>query len=1478
MSSIDRRVVEVEFSNKQFEQGIQDTLASLEELKTSLKLEGATQGLQNINTAGQQTDLSGIATGVDHISSRFSALGAVGFTIIQNLTTSAMGFASRIAGLTLDPLVAGGRRRSQNIEQAKFQFRGLGVNIEKAMDDALYAVLGTAYGLDEAARAASQLSASQVELGDDMKAALRGISGVAAMTNSSYEDTARIFTRVAGQGRVMAVDLNSLAARGLNAAAVLAEQFGVTEGELREMVSAGEIGFPAFATAMNDAFGENATKANETYTGSLSNLRAALSRIGASFFTPQLEDQRDLFNAITPAIDAVGEALEPVISLMNETSRTSVGNIIDFLESLDFSKLSLAIDPILRIVTNISRIIGSLIAPVRNAFEQIFPPASIEQIGEILTAIADFVETIKIGADSAENLRRTFAGVFAVFSIGWTVIKETARFLWELFDTVSEGSGGFLEATGNVGDFLVALDQAIKNGDGLRTFFINLRGAMERPLQVLRTFGEYLSDIFDFEVPEVDGVTGSFEPLAVIGNVLLQIWDGLLDAIGAVWDRFFEFGTRVVRFVDRVAAWISEAMGGLEFGDVIDVLQTGVLATIAYNFEQFVDGMGNKIGTLTYRLTQPFNQLTITLNVMQNTLRSMTLMNIALAIGILTASVVALSLVDAAGLRKALAAISAMMTQLVVSMAAFQKIGGSPGIVRTGAGLVLFAAAIRVLTSSVKALAELSWDELAKGLAGTTILIAALVGATQGMSGHTAGMFRAAAGLLVLSVAIRILTGAVKNLADLGWEEMARGLVGVGALLTSLVLFTKFMDANKGGIAQGAGLVLLATGIKILASAAQDFAALTWEEVGRGLSAITAILAAFAIFTQTTRPERIVATGAALVLISGAMKIMASAIADFGAMSWDAIARGLTAMAGALLGIVIALNLMPPSTLASAAALVVVGAALGLIADALVVMGDQGWDEILKGISTLALALGLIVAATLAMTAALPGAAAIFVVASALRVLAPVITTFGEMSLGEIALGLGALAAVFVILGVAGALLTPTVPTLLGVGLAIAMIGAGAALAGFGIAAFAAGLTALAAAGAAGTAALVGLIAAFVGMIPMMARALGMAVIAFAEVIGQAGPAILEAFTAVFGALIGAIAANGPLLIDTLGDLALKMIEKMEETIPPMAEAALGMMIGILQAINENIDEVVDEVTKLLTSMLRAMARHAGEMVSAGVDLIVAFIDGIAGNLGRIISSGAELLIAFIVGIGRNSVRVIDAGFDAVIDFLNGVARSIRTNAPELRAAGRNIAMAIADGLTGGLASKIGEVARGARDLARSALDSARSFLSVASPSKAFMELGEWSGEGLAIGIQRTAPLVSRASRGAGEEAVDAMRRSISEMSNVLDLDTDLSPRITPIIDMSEIKRGASMIGQTIAGKQIAVDAAFMKAKDASDKYNTNLEVGSEAKDAVAPVQMTYIQNNNSPKALSQAEIYRQTKNQLATSKGALTTNVVDQT
>lgn len=326
MSTIDDRIVRMQFDNAQFEAGVAKSMQTLDNLNKKLEslsgfAEGASEMAKGLGS-GVLTGLKGISAGVQKIEQYTTTIfGKIANKFKTEVADKIYNSLTSIPTRAMAQIKSGGWNRAMNIANAQFQIEGLKYSWDAVRQAADYAVTDTAYGFDEAAKAASQLAASGVDfekvIGKDgagkdvtqMHKSLRAISGLAAMTNSSFDDISHIFTRIAGQGKVMGEDLNSIATRGINAAATLAEQMGVTEAEIRDMVSKGNVSFMDFATAMDDAFGEHSKEANKTFTGSLSNMKAALSRIGAIFTQPVIDKTNTFFVALTGRIKEFQKAL-----------------------------------------------------------------------------------------------------------------------------------------------------------------------------------------------------------------------------------------------------------------------------------------------------------------------------------------------------------------------------------------------------------------------------------------------------------------------------------------------------------------------------------------------------------------------------------------------------------------------------------------------------------------------------------------------------------------------------------------------------------------------------------------------------------------------------------------------------------------------------------------------------------------------------------------------------------------------------------------------------------------------------------------------------------------------------------------------------------------------------------------------------------------------------------------------------------------
>lgn len=348
---IDQQIVKMEFDNAKFEKNTKTTLNTLQKLKKALNFDEQTKTIKELEKAANHLTLDDVGATLDKLSEKFSVMGIAGMTVIQDLTRGFESFAKKTASALTAPLRQiqnGGWARAMKIKDAEFTMKGLNILGDKLVaikDDIDYAVSGTAYGYEQAASAAAQFAASNVQIGDSMKTALRSISGIAAQTNSSYDEIAGIFTTIAGNGKVMTQQLRQLSFRGMNATATLAKSMHTTEAAIGEMVKKGEISFDMFAKAMDEAFGEHAKAANETFQGALDNMKASLSRVGADFASPWIDFQRDVFNSTRLILNSLRKETSAY-----ETYASSAKRVI--LDGKDASERDIANTEVMRRVMN----------------------------------------------------------------------------------------------------------------------------------------------------------------------------------------------------------------------------------------------------------------------------------------------------------------------------------------------------------------------------------------------------------------------------------------------------------------------------------------------------------------------------------------------------------------------------------------------------------------------------------------------------------------------------------------------------------------------------------------------------------------------------------------------------------------------------------------------------------------------------------------------------------------------------------------------------------------------------------------------------------------------------------------------------------------------------------------------------------------------------------------------------------------------
>ena len=936
--TIDQKVVEMRFDNAQFEQNVKTSMGTLDNLKKSLNMDGATRGLENVNQAVNNVSFDRMASGIEALRNRFSTLGIVGMRVIQNLTDAAMKFANKGLSFVTDGIVQGGIRRAMNLENAHFQLQGLlkdETKVSAVMQNVQDAVDGTAYGLDSAAKAASQLAASGMQAGDDMFKALRGIAGVAAMTNSDYESIADIFTTVAGNGRLMGMQLTQLASRGLNAAATLAEELGVTEAEIRDMVSKGKIDFQTFADVMDNAFGEHAKKANETFTGSISNIKSALGRIGALFTSPLIEQNGPivkLLNVVRERINDIKNALVPLA----DTSTNFLKNVATKLaNSLGNLKVDKSVENFVNIATplggalaNVFGVLGSALKIASEAFKMVFPEESVQSVIKFCEHLKELSKNLKLGEKPAENLRDAFGGFFSIIKLLIDVIKAIGDGIGKLASKLTGLPSDIFEIAGAVGRWVTSTVDAIEKNGILST--------------VIGDFGETLGNA-------VSGIRDYLKETNLLqkaGETISSIFSTIGDIISGVGPKIKDIlkGTG-----EGLSTFFEDADLGFSIGGVI-------FATLFYNLKNaFVQirkiiAMANPFADIG----DTFSQVRDTLFQWEKDLNANYFIKIGAALLMLAAALMVIASIDDKSLAASLGAITVMFAELVGVMKLMSGLDFTkPGrignmVLKLAAALFLVALALRITASAMKAFAKVAeMDSAWEGFGLMAATLTVLVGAMLLLSKLKAKVIAGAAAVLIMSVALTALALAIGAFAvvasmDSVWTGFGLMTATLGVLLVALLALSQ-MSAKI--LVGAAAMLVMAGALTILGVAIGIFSIVASSEsllAGLVLMASSLGVLLVSLLALSTMGPMILVGAAAMLVMSGALMILASAIGEFAIVaSMSSAWEGLGLMAAAIVVLTAAcvgLSLIAAPVLTGAAVLLVMAVALAAFGAALMVV------------------------------------------------------------------------------------------------------------------------------------------------------------------------------------------------------------------------------------------------------------------------------------------------------------------------------------------------------------------------------------------------------------------------------------------------------------------------------------------------------------------------------------------------------------
>jgi tape measure domain-containing protein len=896
-------------------------------------------------------------------------------------------------------------------------------------------------------------------------------------------------------------------------------------------------------------------------------------------------------------------------------------------------------------VANMGNALINLFTEIHNAWQKVFDPVSAMTLYNIIASMHGVTSKfLKFTEDRGKELTRTLAGVFATLDIIRQCLGGSLKFAIKAVNAVlSAFDMDILDATAKIGDLLVKFDKWLKKTDPFTKGFEEIGKVIksvvddltkfENKIKKLPNIENFLKTIEKIKSPKVDfsGVINGFSELS--NTTTNSSFSNIRKLFSALWKYVTEVGLNIIDTIGKIGTSIAQAFGK---GDVFEVINSGLIAGILVFVKKLtknITKVTDDAGGILNNVTEILDGVKDCFVAYQEQLRAGALLKIASAIGILTASVFTLSTIDSDALQRALFGIAALLIELGVALAAFGK-----------------------------------------------------------MSNDFKGSLKANFLMKSLAVSILIMAAAVKVLSTISWEGMMKGLIAIGGLLLELSLFLSLTDFKKKSFSSSAGMVLIASALLILSSVVKKFENVNWETIGRSLVSIGALLLEISIFANLAgKAKHVISTGLSLILVASGLKILASVVDDFSGMNWDEIKRGLTAMGAALLEITIALKLLPKTSLFRTTGLIVAAAALKIVANDMNDFASMNWPSIKKAAIAMGIALGEIVIALNLMKGTLGGAAALIVASAALAILASTMSKLGKLSSDEIAKGLIAMAAAFFIVGVAGALLQPLIPTILALaaafvlfGVAALSIGAGLTLVGVGLTTISIGLSALGGSLATAAVSIVAglsvIILGVAGLIPAVAEKIAEGVVAFATVIGDCAPQIIDAVLKLFDEVLKSANAYLPTIIDSALTLLIAVINGVANHIPEIMLAITNLVGKIVEGVTDvikglNPDEIL-KATEAIGILLASIFGFAGiskisSQAMAGIvqfGIILAELSAViaaAGGIAQI--PGASWLIEE----GGNFLEKIGTAIGQFVGGLaGGVAKGVSSSLPAI---GKNL-------------------------------------------------------------------------------------------------------------------------------------------------------------------------------------------------------------
>ena len=804
--------------------------------------------------------------------------------------------------------------------------------------------------------------------------------------------------------------------------------------------------------------------------------------------------------------------------------------------------------------------------------------------------------------------------------------------------------------------------------------------------------------------------------------------------------------------------------------------------------------------------------------------------------------------------------------------------------------VLILAGAVLVLAAALWVVAQIPAGKIVAAGAALYFMFNMLKKAEDELSSagegkDTKGLAKRMLALVVLAGVALLLGKALNNIGTMDWDDILKGTLGLFAVIKMLLMMAETTTKrNKDILAFALTAVPLGIGVMLLAYAVKPLGEMSLSDLVQGVLALGLIMKMMTMMSEMGTVKVKKASAFAFLALAFTMRQIAKVLTEIGELSWGDTIKGILALDICLASLAFTVQRLDKfgggKSLVGALSLLIVSATLKLIASDIESFASMPWGDYLKGLVMMAAALAVLVGISSIGGGSLGGAAGLFLTVTALALLAPVMRMLGEMDwatagkgIAIMALGLAALVAVGYVAEFAAV-------GLLALGGAILMIGMGVGLATDGIAKLVDAIANLSTSGADGVQTFLTAVDGFIERMPAMGTALGEGFINFLQVLVD----------------------NQGTIVEYLVLVLTSMAQAMIESIPTFVQLMTTILLAIIQVIYDNAQALIDCAIFLILTLSQALIDNMPQLVQRGSDVLISFLDGLSQKIPEIGQKATDCIVAFITSLGDEMPRITDAAAKTVIKFINGLADAIENNSEAMAQAGvrlisaitrgigtgiktlvstgvaqmKNAGIQLVNGLKNAITEKLSSIASAVTSMGSTVVSKVKSAFGIHSPSRVMYEIGDFLMQGLANGITDNTEQGIAAATTMATDTVDALSKGFGNTKDIWNnaFGENADPTIRPVLDLSQVEEQAGRLDEILPQEEIAGTLTTTATAQLAGRVVTSTPVKSNDTAASETynqgTSLVFNQYNNSPKALSEAEIYRQTRNQIEQVKGAM--------